>query len=315
MRHNISILLSIIYIMNVLEHYNKTNINLGVASQIDDDTYFCRLTYNNAPFIIKTNKVCFYRKRVTQYKTSDNYIHISLTSKEYLEWFDLFYNEMIEIFHKSSQDWFEEPLTLSDVEFCFINPLKSNIKNNCFDIACAIDEDRIIIVDTNDRMIQLSQLEDSSVIPSFHIKGIKFNNKHFVFEIELINLCVLLQDELHIQEESKEEKQEKQEKHENIIKENKIEEIEEVKEAKTELNISNEEKNNDELSEFNFDSENLDELDLEIEETGIYKVYDFVNEKIKEDMIEHIRKVFINKKIKTKLDFYEMINDEETDTE
>lgn len=296
--------------MNVLEHYNKSNINLGVASQIDEDTYFCRLTYNNAPFIIKTNKVCFYRKRNTQYKTTDNYINISLTSKEYLEWFDQFYNEMIEIFHKSSEDWFEEPLTLSDVEFCFINPLKSNIKNNCFDIACAIDEDRLIIVDTNDRMIQLPQLDDSSVIPSLHIKGIKFNNKHFIFEIELVNLCVLLPEEIVSNP------------NESEIKgsENTKTLVEEIKEEKLESNISddiNKEKlvENTELSEFNIESENLDELDLEIEESGIYKVYDFVNEKIKENMIEHIRKVFINKKIKTKLDFYEMVNDEDTDVE
>jgi hypothetical protein len=285
--------------MNVLEHYNKSNINLGLASQIDEDTYFCRLTYNNAPFIIKTNKVCFYRKRTTQYKTSDNYIHISLTSKEYLEWFDQFYNEMIEIFHKSSEDWFEEPLTLSDVEFCFINPLKSNIKNNCFDIACAIDEDRLVIVDTNDRMIQLSQLEDSSVIPSFHIKGIKFNNKHFIFEIELINLCVIIPEE------------EKKE----VIEEPQIKEVENTTEkVKVESNISNEPEQNT-LSEFNIDTDNLDELDLEIEESGIYKVYGFINEKIKENMIDHIRKVFINKKIKTKMDFYEMVNDEDSDTE
>jgi hypothetical protein len=281
--------------MNVLEHYDNKNINLGVASQIDDDTYFCRLTYNNAPFIIKTNKVCFYRKRISQYKTSDNYINISLTSKEYLEWFDQFYNEMIEIFHKSSEDWFEEPLTLSDVEFCFINPLKSNIKNNCFDIACAIDEDRLVIVDTNDRMIQLSQLEDSSIIPSFHIKGIKFNNKHFIFEIELVNLCVILPEDQPIKE----------------VEEN----VEESKLADklAESNIS--ETESTEIRELNIDTENLDELDLEIEEKGIYKVYDFINEKIKENMIEHIRKVFINKKIKTKLDFYEMVNDEESDTE
>jgi hypothetical protein len=292
--------------MNVLEHYNKEKISLGVASQIDDDTYFCRLTYNNAPFVIKTNKVCFYRKRTSQYKTSDNYINISLTSKEYLEWFDQFYNEMIEIFHKSSEDWFEDPLTLSDVEFCFINPLKSNIKNNCFDIACAIDEERITIVDTKDRMIQLSQLDDSSVIPSFHIKGIKFNNKHFIFEIELINLCIILPDEHPTIKENEEPKLE--------------EKLEELKLDNKDLNISikpveEPELENTVLKEINIDTENLDDIELEIEETGIYKVYDFINEKIKENMIEHIRKVFINKKIKTKLDFYEMVDDEDSDTE
>jgi hypothetical protein len=286
--------------MNVLDNfYNKSFIKLGAAAEIDDDTYFCRLTYNNAPFIIKTNNICKYRKRINEYKTKDNYINISLSSKDYLEWFEQFYNEMIEIFHKSSVDWFEDPLTISDVEFCFINPLKTNIKNNCFDIACSIDKDRLVIVDTNKHIIELSQLEDSDVIPSFHIKGIKFNSKHFIFEIELNDLCI-------IPESIKEDKVEIQNNLDNEIELNNSEELEkdkpvEVDELKNEIN------------EFNIDTENLDELDLEIQESGIYKVYDIINEKIKENMIEHIRKVFINKKIKTKLDIYEMINDEESD--
>lgn len=278
--------------MNVLEHYNISNIILGNAIPIDDDTYFCRMTYDNAPLIIKTNKVCFYRKRTSQYKTTDNYIHISITSKEYLEWFDQFYNEIIEIFHKASEDWFEESMTLSDVEFCFINPLKSNIKNNCFDIACAIDEERLVLIDTRGKMIQLSNLEDSSVIPSFHIKGIKFNNKHFIFEIELTHLCVILPEEEESEVVELVSTKESSHKPENIV-----------------------EKLPTQLNEFKIETEQLESLDLEIEETGIYKVYDFINEKIKENMIEHIRKVFVNKKIKSKLDFYEMIDDEDSDTE
>lgn len=281
--------------MNVLEHYNNSNISLGNAIPIDDDTYFCRLTYDNAPLIIKTNKVCFYRKRTSQYKTTDNYIHMSITSKEYLEWFDQFYNEMIEIFHKASEDWFEESMTLSDVEFCFINPLKSNIKNNCFDIACAIDEERLVLIDTRGKMIQLSNLEDSSVIPSFHIKGIKFNNKHFIFEIELTHLCVILPEEEESEDGEIVSTKESFQKPENLVE-----------------NLPN---HFHELNEFKIETDQLEPLDLEIEETGIYKVYDFINEKIKENMIEHIRKVFMNKKIKSKLDFYEMIDDEDSDTE
>ena len=72
-----------------------------------------------------------------------------------------------------------------------------------------------------------------------------------------------------------------------------------IKLEQNESNISSNtiEEEPPEISEVNIETENLDELDLEIEETGIYKVYDFINEKIKENMIEHIRKVFINKKI------------------
>jgi hypothetical protein len=310
--------------MNVLEHYNKANISFGTATPIDDDTYFSRISYNKTPFIIKTNKVCFYKKRNTQYKSSDNYIHISLTSQEYLEWFDNFYHDCIEIFHSSSSNWFEDPMSLSDIEFCFINPLKSNIRNNCFDIACAVDENRIVIVDTNDNIHQLQELSECNIIPSFHIKGIKFNSKNFMFEIELNNLCIILPDDVPSEKNNDEmtEPSTLESMVENTINSSKLNlENKVVKDEISVNNLNNFDNNtvnntvnnkvNNEINEYNIETDNLDDLDLEIEESGIYEVYEMINEKIKENMVEHIRKIFINKKIKTKLDLCEMVDDQE----
>jgi hypothetical protein len=177
--------------MNVLGHYNKENIYIATPLELEDEHYMCKISYNNMPFIIKTNKVCGYKKLKTS-KTNEQYVNISISSKEYLEWFEQFYHDCIEIFHESSSDWFENEMSLSDIEFSFINPLKSNIKNNCFDIVSSIDENRLHVVDTDDNFIRLSELEDCNVIPTFHIRGIKINTKHFMFEIELNSLCVIL---------------------------------------------------------------------------------------------------------------------------
>lgn len=293
--------------MNVLDHYDSSKINIGSAVELDDDNYFCKLSYNNSPLILKTNRVCYYRKK-SIYKSTDNYIHISITSKDYLEWFEQFYNDSIKLFHGASGDWFEEPLTITDIECCFINPLKSNIKNNCFDVLCSIDESRMIIVDSNENIKNLEQLTDSNVIPTFHIKGIKFNTKHFLFEIELNNLYVLSDTDEVNEKDKKEEKEENEERAEKIpeplpliVKENV--EHEKLREELRDIK--------DELDEYNMDVDNLEETNLKLEELGIYEVYEMINTKVKENLIQNIRNVLINKKIKTKLDLAEMVEDED----
>jgi hypothetical protein len=194
-------------------------------------------------------------------------------------------------------DWFEDPLTITDIECCFINPLKSNIKNNCFDVLCCIDESRLIIVDSNENIKNLEELEESNVIPTFHIKGIKFNSKHFLFDIELNNLYIVSDTELNSGETLEEPEPE--------LKEPDPEPEPELKEEIKEL------KDNDDLNEYDMNIDNLEETDLQLEELGIYEVYELINTKIKENMIQNIRNILLSKKIKTKLDLAEMVEDEE----
>jgi hypothetical protein len=175
--------------MNVLDHYNKNQLSISDPLTIDDDTYFCKFGYNNMPFVIKTSKICYVKNATTKF------INVSLTSKDYLVWFETFYKDCIQMFYEKSDDWFEDPIELNELEFSFINPLKSNIKDSCFDVQCIIDPNRLNINDSNENIRNLDNINESKVIPTFHIKGIKFNSKHFMFEIELVNLYVILDEE------------------------------------------------------------------------------------------------------------------------
>jgi hypothetical protein len=287
--------------MNVLGHYNKENIHIATPIELEDENYFCKIGYNNMPFIIKTNKICYYKK-LQMSKSNDKYVNISISSKEYLEWFEQFYHDCIELFHESSTEWFENEMSLSDVEFSFINPLKSNIKNNCFDLTCSIDETRLHVIDTDDNFISLNTLDNCNVIPTFHIRGIKINTKHFLFEIELNNLCVILPK--HLEENNKCEYNQPLEKNE----ENQNKEMIEENLEKIENNKSS--KEND-IIDFEIDQTNLDELDIEINELNIYKIFDLINTKIKENIHDNLKSIFIHKKIKSRLELLEVINDDE----
>lgn len=287
--------------MNVLGNYDKENIHIATPYEIEDENYFCKISYNNMPFIIKTNKICYYKK-IKMSKTNESYVTISISSKEYLEWFEQFYNDCIEIFHESSSEWFENEMSLSDVEFSFINPLKSNIKNNCFDLVSSFDENRLHVVDTDEKFINLTTLEDCNVIPTFHIRGIKINTKHFMFEIELNNLCVILPK--HLEENNKEDNEFNQ----PSLEKTKVEIENEKIEENLEKIILNKES---EISEYEIDTNNLDELDIELDELNKYKIFELINTKIKERISENLKSIFYNKKIKSKLDLLELVNDDD----
>ena len=269
--------------MNVLEHYNKNKLLLSDPFTLDDDTFFCKFSYNNMPLTIKTNKICYIKGG-----NRNKFMNVSLTSQDYLIWFETFYKDCIQMFYDKSSDWFEDPLELNEIEYSFVNPLKSNIRDQCFDIQCIIDTNRLNINDSNENMIGLDSITDSKVIPTFHIKGIKFNSKHFMFEIELTNLYIILDT---IKPEPTVE-----------VSNDNIEVIEKVNRVETLEN---------EFTEVSIPTENLEEAKINIDENSFYKIYEIINNKIKENMAEHLRNIFIQKKIKNEVDLTELVDDED----
>lgn len=316
--------------MNVLDNYKKELLNLGDPQPTDDDDmYFAKFNYNYMPFMIKTNKICGFKSIK---KNKDNYVNISITSQEYLVWIETFYKWCIQTVHERSEDWFEDQLSLSDVEFLFVNPLKSNIKHTCFDIQCTTDEDRLHIVDTKDNVSSLESLTDCNIIPTFHIKGIKFNNKFFVLVIELNNMLVILEDPDSDIEESnhtdiKEDKnlkevKESNEKNEDSIKDTKMNQIHDKnnKNDKSNLiekgvtNISLEKQDElyeNGLNEVNIPTDNLEEMNMDIESNGFYKIYEILDEKIKDNVIQNLQKIFNKKKIKLNVDLTDIFDEED----
>jgi hypothetical protein len=284
--------------MNVLDNYKEELLNLGDPQQIDDDDddlHYCKFNYNHMPFMVKTNKICQFVLK----KSKDNSVNISITSKDYLLWFETFYKSCIELVAERSEDWFDEPLTVSEVENTFINPLKSNIKANCFDIRCATDEDRLHIVDTKDNVYSLEELSNCNVIPTFHIKGLKMNSKYFGLDIEVNNLLVILED---LDEDETNESHESQQK--VPIPHKDSNQTKEKTEEKKDLE-------KDELNEVSIPTENLEEMSMDIESNGFYEIYELLDEKIKENIVENLEKIFNKKKIKVNLELTDIFDEEE----
>ena len=295
--------------MNVLDNYKTELLNLGDPYEIDDGLYYYKFNYNNMPFMVKTNKICVFK---TIKKNKDNYVNISITSKDYLLWFESFYNWCIESFSERSEDWFNEPLTLSDVEFSFINPLKSNIKDNCFDIQCITDENRLHIVDTKDNVCSLDSLKDCNIIPTFHIKGVKFNSNYFSLDIEVNNMLVILED-LDISDTETSENNQL-----NHVPENNIVPNVDVPQKKpdnsksfTKIDENKYLEKDEDLNEVSLPMEDLEEMKMDIESNGFYEIYQIIDEKIKDNIIQNLQKMFNKKKIKINMELTDIFDEEE----
>jgi hypothetical protein len=87
-----------------------------------------------------------------------------------------------------------------------------------------------------------------------------------------------------------------------------VKDIKEVKEVKVEASELD-------IEEYCPSVEDLEETELDLEEESIYDIYDTINERIKQDMVENIRKLFVQKNLKIKIDLSEVVDDEEPDSE
>ena len=76
------------------------------------------------------------------------------------------------------------------------------------------------------------------------------------------------------------------------------------------------EKQNDELNEFGLNevtipTDNLEEMSMDIESNGFYKIYELLDEKIKDNIIENLQKIFNKKKIKLNVDLTDIFDEED----
>jgi hypothetical protein len=139
-------------------------------------------------------------------------------------------------------------------------------------------------------MLSLDGITESKVVPTFHIKGIKFNSKHFVFEIELVNLYVILDEpDTDVKDNT------------NLEIIQKVDDVEKIENKVLE----------NELDEVNIKSDNLEDSKINIDENNFLKIYEMINNKVKDNIVEHLRNIFIEKKIKKDVDLTEMVDDED----
>ena len=311
--------------MNILDHYDENNLHIHEPETFDNENYFCKLDYDKKPFIIQTNHICYNFKNILE-----NNIYISIGSPEYALWIEQLYHKCIDIIYDKNKEWFDEPLEHQDIENSFLSPIKSNIKLNCYDVKCNIEENECVILDNNGKCIEKNDLFKSKIIPTIHIKGIQFNSKNFEFDmnVKYITSYGKYEENEEINEESN--NKYTNESHEEVIEENnEIVNNNSLEENEITLNEEDNKDTNEEDNEDTNDLDNEDTNDLEEfeilpeDDKPIYlnnhktfaMIYELATNKIDEDIREHITQFLTNKKIKINLDLEELFQTNDSDQE
>ena len=356
--------------MNILEHYDENNLHLHEPETYDNENYFCKLDYDNKPFIIQTNHICYNFKNIVE-----ETIYVSIGSPDYALWIEQLYHSCIKHIYDKSKDWFDEPLEYRDIENSFLTPIKTNIKLNCYDVKCNVNNNDCVIVNNNGKCVQKDDLLNTKIIPTIHIKGIQFNSKHFEFDMDVKYIVVygnyeeskedevleenvdvldnreqtnqldetiqneqtnqldetiqneeilqqetnqdeeILQQETNQDEETNEEINQEINQHEETSEEIIKNDYNENKILDNEI-LDNEslEENKDDLVEFEIIPDNDEPIHMMNHDKSLAMIYELATTRIEQDVIEHLRQILTEKKIKINLDLEELFN-EDSDSE
>lgn len=258
--------------MNILEQYESSRIGLGEPQTTDNEHYYCSLTYEDNPFIIQTDRICY------SFKDIGDVLNVSLVSQDYALWIESLHQHCIELVYEKSAQWFEEELSHADIEHSFLSPLKTNIQNTCYDMVCSVDPITIIADEAGEKITHT--LNQYKILPTIHIKGITFNSKHFKFDLRLTSVVVL-------------------------------EEIESDNETDLESDTELEELDNPELSEVDLTEIKPEgDLNMHINENEFVEVYSFLDKKIRNDLLGHLNQMFTKKRIKVNIDLADLFEEE-----
>ena len=177
--------------MNIFRNnYDENLIRIDEPYTKDNENYYCKLTYNNNPFIVKTNNICKCFNKIQ----NDSLI-ISFLDQDYALWIENLYIYLRNYIKNISDNWFDEPLSFEDLYDYFTCPLKSSIKYKSYDLICSVDKNNTLFTDENGVIIDDENIFNKNMIPTLHFKGIKFNGRRIYIDIEVKNIVFLNNNE------------------------------------------------------------------------------------------------------------------------
>lgn len=170
-------------------------LSLGIPNQIQNNLYFSRIYHNEDPIIIQTSQ-CY---SLAGIKNANNKYFCDLIYENHQKTSDFFENlenKIKNVLAENKDEWFEETLTLEDIDDAFASPIhfhkagiklktilnKNNISGN-YSLNC---------YDTNHNLLENYNVSPGVLfLPIIEILGIKFTDKTFQLEMKLLQILIL----------------------------------------------------------------------------------------------------------------------------
>jgi len=173
------------------EEFNFKNITLAQPTAIQGGAYFTKLLYNNKSLYIQCPK-CVSKQGITK-NGKKMYIDLlfNQSDESIIQWFINLENICQKRIFEKSNDWFQNPLEITDIESAFNSPIKvyksckyyllrSNVKTNYLN-----GNPIIKIFNENEENLNIDDINaETNLISILEIQGIKFTTRNFQIEIE-----------------------------------------------------------------------------------------------------------------------------------
>lgn len=189
---------------NIIEpnsSFDFAKVTLAQPTSILGGAYFTKILFEGKALYIQTPKSS---TRQGFLKTGKK-IHCDLmfdnNDTEFIHWVENLETKCQDLIFQKSNEWFQNPLEIADIESAFNSPLKvyksgkfylvrTNVK-----IHSLSNQPIIKIYNENESAVPMDEIHsESSLISILEIQGIKFTSRNFQIEVELKQVMVLNKD-------------------------------------------------------------------------------------------------------------------------
>ena len=187
--------------MNIIEpdnNFNFSQLSLGQPTSIPGGAYFTKIEYFNKPLYIQTPRFSSKQGFIKNGKKISCDLMFDNTNENFISWIENLETECQKLIYGKSNEWFQSPLELNDIETAFNNPLKlyksgkyyllrTNVKMNSYSNTPIIK-----IYNENEDILTIDDVTcDTNIICIVEVQGIKFTTRNFQLEFEIKQAMVL----------------------------------------------------------------------------------------------------------------------------
>ena len=183
------------------ENFKFDNITLGQPNAIQGGAYFTKILYNNKSLYIQCPKCVSKQGIIKNGKKMYIDLLFNHSDESIIQWFINLESACQKRIFDKSNEWFQNPLELTDIESAFSSPIKvyksckyyllrSNIKTNYLN-----GNPIIKIFNENEENMNVEDVNaETNFISILEIQGIKFTTRNFQIEVEVKQIMTMNQD-------------------------------------------------------------------------------------------------------------------------
>jgi len=180
------------------ENFNFEKITLGQPNAIQGGAYFTKILYNNKSLYIQCPKCVSKQGIIKNGKKMYIELLFNHSDESIIQWFINLESTCQKRIYDKSNEWFQNPLELTDIESAFSSPIKvyksckyyllrSNIKTNYLN-----GNPIIKIFNENEENMNVEDINaETNFISILEIQGIKFTTRNFQIEVEVKQIMTM----------------------------------------------------------------------------------------------------------------------------